>query len=117
MPTLFKHGESVQYVPLKQHTMNGTNSVTVRKHFLINFFRMNYVWAIFRRAPWTIALYSLLWLIVDVILRTGYKYFVRVFAKHVLNKEGLYGQYIDMLTYSQSSICAGIKHCVLFLHL
>jgi len=104
MPSVYKPGDSVQYVPLKGC---GDHSKSIRKHYLINFFRLNYIWAVFRRAPLHIALYALLWLVVDLVLHTGYTYFVRVFAKHVLNKEGLYGQYIDMITYSQQSICAG----------
>ena len=78
-----------------------------RKHFLINFFQINYVWAIYKRAPWYIKLYSLFWLLIDVILNTNYRNFVRVFAKNVLNKEGILGNYIDILSYSQVSICAG----------
>lgn len=68
---------------------------------------INYIWKVFNRAPWYIKLYSLLFLIVDVIFNTNYRYFVRVFAKHVLNRDGLFGQYRDMINYSKASICAG----------
>ena len=79
----------------------------VRKHYLIDFFRINYVWAVFTRAPWYFCLYSLLVLIVDLVLWKDYKNFVRLFARRVLNKTGLVGQYVDMLTHSQASICYG----------
>ncbi len=77
------------------------------KHFLLDFFRMNYIVAVFNRAPWYIRLYSMFILVIDMVLNTGYRYFVTLFARHVLNHNGLSGQYIDMLTYSQSSMCAG----------
>jgi len=84
-----------------------------RKHYLINFFRMNYMWAVFSRAPWYICLCSVLVMLLDFFLRNGGKYFMRMFARHVLNKTGLIGQYFDMLTYSQASICCG--SCVTYL--
>ncbi len=77
------------------------------KHFLVDFFKMNYVYAVFTRAPWYVRLYSVLYLIYDVIFNTGFRYFVSLFARKVLNHTGLTGQYIDMLTYSQASICSG----------
>lgn len=95
----------VKFTPVRTKLQPVTG--TQRKHYLIDFFNINYVWAIYKRAPWFIKLYSLLWLLVDVMLNTGYRYFVQVFATNVLNKGGLLGNYIDMLTYSQASICAG----------
>ena len=77
------------------------------KHYLVDFFKMNYVVAVFNRAPWYVRLYSMFYLIFDFIFNTGYRYFVGLFARKVLNREGLTGQYIDMLTYSQASMCAG----------
>ena len=77
------------------------------KHYLVDFFRMNYVVAVFNRAPWYVRLYSMLYLIMDFIFNTGYRYFVGLFARKVLNLKGLTGQYIDMLTHSQASMCAG----------
>ena len=76
------------------------------RHIFIDFFKMDYVLAIFSRAPWYIQLYSFLWLIVDFILNTHYRYFVQVFAKTVLNPVGLGGQYTDFLLYSGNSISA-----------
>ena len=65
------------------------------------------------------------YLIFDFIFNTGYRYFVGLFARKVLNRKGLTGQYIDMLTYSQASMCAGNSFLLLsdlylfhmFLHL
>lgn len=111
--------EKVVYIPLKSPSCyfshsNGSQCQEQRteqlgKHFLINFFMINYIWKVFNRAPWYIQLYSLLFLIVDVIFNTGYRYFVRVFAKHVLNRDGLFGQYRDMINHSKASICAALK--------
>lgn len=84
-------------------------STSPNKHILLDFFKLNYVWAVFTRAPWYVRLYSMLHLIVDLLLNTGYRYFVRVFARNVLNPMGLTNQYIDILTYSQASICAALK--------
>ena len=85
----------------------GTHDVYDRKHILIDFFRRNYIWAIYKSAPWYIKLYSLLFLLWDIIFITGFIQFVRVFARNVLNKKGVAGQYIDILSYSQGPICAG----------
>ena len=63
--------------------------------------------ACFSKAPLWFQLYTLLFLIYDLIFRTGYRYFVRMFAKKVLNNRGLTGQYIDMIDFSQASIYAG----------
>ena len=84
------------------------------KHILLDFFKINYIWAVFTRAPWYVRLYSMFHLIVDIVLNTGYRYFVRVFAKNVINPRGLTDQYIDMITYSQASICAG-KYTPIFI--
>ena len=101
----------------KQGDSSGTDSDAITnendfkepqgKHYLVDFFKMNYVVAVFNRAPWYVRLYSMFYLIFDFIFNTGYRYFVGLFARKVLNREGLTGQYIDMLTYSQASMCAG----------
>jgi len=102
--------DDVTSVPIRPRSAD-KNSVIVgnnnRKHHLIDFFRINYVWAIFSRAPWYVCLYSLLVLLIDLVLWKSYNNFVRLFARRVLNKTGLVGQYVDMLTYSQASICCG----------
>ena len=83
------------------------------RHIFIDFFRMDYIAAIFRRAPWYIQIYSILWLLVDLVFNTHYRFFVQVFARNVLNPAGLGAQYTDFLQYSGSSIAAG----VLFLYI
>lgn len=95
------------YVPLDKSNAYPTD--VLGKHFLIDFFKINYIWKVYNRAPWYIKLYSLFFLIFDLLFNTGFRYFVRVFARHVLNQEGLYGQYCDMINHSQASICAGEK--------
>lgn len=77
------------------------------KHYLLDFFKLNYIMAVFNRAPLWFRLYSMLYLLYDVIMNTGYKNFVGVFAKKVLNKSGLTGQYMDMLMHSQAAIVSG----------
>ena len=79
----------------------------IGKHFLMDFFRLNFVSNTFNKAPLWFQLYSLLFLIYDLIFRTGYKYFVRLFAKKILNDRGLSGQYIDMVEFSQAAIYSG----------
>lgn len=110
LPLNFKcrHGDQVKYSRLQANWVC-RDETTQRKHFLINFFTLNYIWAIYSRAPWYIKLISLVLLLYDVIFNTGYKHFVRLFARNVLNKCGLAGQYIDMVTYSQAAICSGMS--------
>ena len=101
----FKYGSPVTYKPVS----GGVHNKDVKgRHYLINFFKMNYIVAVYNRAPWYLKLYSLLYLLIDLIFNTGYLYFVRVFARNVLNKEGLVGQYTDMIRYSQNQLYAGI---------
>ena len=81
-----------------------------KKHFFVDFFKLNYIWAIFQRAPWYVQLWSLVLALVDVILDTGFKFFVRIFARNVLNDMGLTKQYFDFVDHSQASIYAGKLH-------
>lgn len=119
LPYKFRYspGDRVVYVPVKSPSYDFAHSNEspyqeqrtgqLGRHFLINFFMINYIWNVFNRAPWYIRLYSLPVLVVDLLLNTGYRYFVRLFAKHVLNQDGLFGQYRDMINFSKASICAG----------
>lgn len=79
------------------------------KHVLVNFFRLNYILAVFSRAPWYLQILSLFYLMYDVILNTGYRHFVRIFARNILNPSGIAGQYKDIVTYSHASICSALK--------
>lgn len=101
----YYHDEPVQ---LKLLQTASAVSDRPRRHYLINFFTMNYIWTVFNRAPWYIRLYSCILLLVDYIFNTGYKYFVRLFARTTLNRTGLIGQYKDIVEHSQKSICAGV---------
>ena len=103
----YKAGDKVKFGRLPTNWVC-RDETTQRKHFLINFFTLNYIWAVYNRAPWYIRLFSFLLLFYDIVFHTGYKHFVRLFARHVLNKRGLAGQYIDMITYSQAAICSGM---------
>ena len=102
----YRNGEKVNLSPLPSD-WRCRDETTKRTHFLINFFTLNYIWAVYNRAPLYVKLFALVLLLYDVVFNTGYKHFVRLFARHVLNKSGLAGQYIDMLTYSRAAICAG----------
>ena len=109
----YKHDEAVKaerIAPKCSSKSEGTSPQTDTqcKHYLINFFTLNYIRAVFNRAPLYIRLYSLFYLLYDYIFHTGHKYFVRLFARTTLNSTGLIGQYKDMIEYSQRSICAGI---------
>ncbi len=104
VPVKYQPDQKIEAEKLRGKTDHGE---TLGKHYLIDFYRMNYITAVFSRAPWYIRLFSVLCLLVDFVLMTGHKYFVRLFARNVLNLTGLAGQYRDMLTYSQASISAG----------
>ena len=80
----------------------------IGKHFFIDFFKMNYVYNVFRKVSIWFRIYSLLYLLYDLLFGTGFKHFIRLFAKKVINKEGLAGQYADMLNHSKASIYAGV---------
>jgi len=112
LPSQFHADENVTSVPVKPSSAKGYGCIenSDRKHYLIDFFRMNYIWAVFSRAPWYFCICSLLALVVDLILRNNCKYLMRMFARQVLNKAGIIGQYIDMLTYSQAAMCSGKLH-------
>ncbi|KAK7505938.1 hypothetical protein BaRGS_00002660 [Batillaria attramentaria] len=106
----FRSREPVSLVKLKPKRLQcPENADSTCKHFLINFFPMSYIWNVFNRAPWYIRLYSLIFLLFDIIFQTGYKYFVRLFARTTLNHTGLIGQYQDMVELSQRGICAALK--------
>jgi len=110
LPSNYRAGDKVSSVPVKPRSTDESGSYIEkdeRKHYLIDFFRINYIWAVFTRAPWYFCVCSILVLLVDLVLWNGCKYFMRLFARRVLNKTGLIGQYFDMLNYSQASICCG----------
>lgn len=104
----FQHDEPVTFHRIAPSRDYPEKSDSCCKHYLINFFTLNYIWRVFNRAPWYIRLYSLLCLFYDFIFRTGHKYFVRLFATKILNSTGILGQYKDIIEYSQRSICAGM---------
>ncbi|XP_072163782.1 uncharacterized protein [Diadema setosum] len=80
-----------------------------RRRYLINFFKLNYVATVFMRIPIYKRLLSVLYLIVDVLFRTHYRYFVSFFAKECLNPAGLLANYIDMLELSGPQICLALR--------
>ncbi|KAK6191313.1 hypothetical protein SNE40_003036 [Patella caerulea] len=86
-----------------------SDNTPLGQHILLDFFSAAYIWTVFKRAPWYLQLYSLIFLAIDIIFNTGYMYFVRFFARNVLNPTGLIGQYKDMIDMSQRSICAALK--------
>ncbi|KAK3603269.1 hypothetical protein CHS0354_007600 [Potamilus streckersoni] len=85
------------------------SGLCIEKHYLINFFTTPYIWTVYNRAPWYVRLYSLIWLLLDLVLCTGYQYFVQCFSYSTLNKEGLIGTYKDIVELSHRSICSALK--------
>ena len=79
----------------------------VKRRYLFDFFQINYIAAIFVRATWYQQLFSLFYLIVDLILMNHFKYFVRYFGVNVLNPAGLAQQYFDILEHSSTQIQMG----------
>ncbi|XP_052834052.1 uncharacterized protein LOC106884177 [Octopus bimaculoides] len=79
-----------------------------RRHYLFDIFK-SYPRLMFSRAPWYIQLYSMFVLLFDLIWRTGYKNFVRLYVRHVLNPQGILGQYKDMIEIGSTQICAALK--------
>ena len=120
--SLYKPGQKVNYVPVDTMTPKQAVPEEVMRstpdnsrHFLLDFFKANYIWAVFNRAPLWFRFFSLIYVIIDLVLQTEWRYFVGAFAKKVLNQTGLVGQYKDMINYSQASIYAGDFGCgVLF---
>jgi len=105
----FRYGSPITYKPVSGGARDMVSKPDANgRHFLINFFKINYIVAVYNRAPWYLKLYSLLFLLIDLIFNTGYRYFVRIFARNVLNKEGLVGQYTDMIRYSQNQLYASM---------
>ncbi|CAD5117183.1 unnamed protein product [Dimorphilus gyrociliatus] len=102
-----KVGEKAELKPIEKYLPENTERKG--KHVLVNFFRLNYIVAVFSRAPWYLQIMSLFYLLIDLIGNTGYKNFVRIFARNILNPVGIAGQYKDMVTYSHASICSALK--------
>ncbi|CAH1785413.1 unnamed protein product [Owenia fusiformis] len=98
---------AAKHLPRKRFRKSDENCS--RRHFLIDFFKLNYIWLIYSRAPLITKVFSLVYLIYDAIFRTGFRYFVRPFAKAVLNPRGILGQYKDIIEQSQNGICAALK--------
>ena len=86
---------------------NSTHSAITRKRFLLDFFKLHFVWTVFNRIPLYKRLISLLYLIVDILFRTHFRYFIRYFAQETLNPAGLLSSYIDMIELSGAQICLG----------
>ncbi|KAL3856980.1 hypothetical protein ACJMK2_011684 [Sinanodonta woodiana] len=99
----FQAGEKIETEVLDD------SRLCVEKHYLINFFTAPYIWTIYNRAPWYVRLYSLIWLLIDLVLCNGYQYFVQCFSYSTLNKEGLIGTYKDIVELSHRSICSALK--------
>ena len=112
----YKPGDKVQYSTSFQLGTN-SNKVTTgseaRRHFLVNFFRMNYVSTVYKRGSWFLRIFSLFYLLMDLVAmiwnkgKTNFTNFVGIYAKHVINPAGLIQQYKDMVDMSHVSICAG----------
>jgi len=110
LPFRLRTGDKVTSVPaVPQRSDKNSSSVSEddRKHYLINFLAVSYVWALLTRATWYFRLYCFLVLLLDLVLRNGFINFVRLFMRHVVCKDGLVGYYIDLLTYGQVPLCSG----------
>lgn len=94
-------------------TLDGCNSTyhsaITRKRFLLDFFKFHFVWTVFNRIPLYKRLISLVYLIVDILFRTHFRYFIRYFAKETLNPAGLLSSYIDMIELSGAQICLALR--------
>ena len=117
--SVYKPNQDVQFMPLPLDPPKEEIAESVKneapentRHFILDFFKANYIWAVFNRAPLWFRIFSLIYAIFDLILQTEFRYFVRAFAKKVLNKEGLIGQYKDMINHSQGSIVSGEERCL-----
>ncbi|CAH1246214.1 Hypp7682 [Branchiostoma lanceolatum] len=105
------NGLRYQYYNNGSHGGTGSNGDVKSKgfHYFINFFTMQYVWRVFTRVPWYMQLYSLMYLLYDLIFWTNYVHFVRFFARNSLNKAGLTSQYVDIVELSQGAIYSALK--------
>lgn len=113
LPFKLHTGDKVTSVPVRPQR-NDKNSSLMRsddrKHYLINFIAISYVWSLLTRAPWYFQVYSFLVLLVDLVLLNGFINFVRLFMLHIVSKGGLVGYYIDLLTYGQVPLCSGMLY-------
>ncbi|XP_041457504.1 uncharacterized protein LOC121409660 [Lytechinus variegatus] len=90
-------------------TLSDNHSAINRKRFLLDFFKLHFVWTVFNRIPLYKRLFSILYLIVDILFRTHFRYFIRYFAKETLNPAGLLSSYIDMIELSGTQICLALR--------
>ncbi|CAI9744267.1 Hypothetical predicted protein [Octopus vulgaris] len=89
-------------------TEGGGQEMVERRHYLFDIFKA-YPWLMFSRAPWYIQVYSIFVLLFDVIWGTGFKHFMRLYVRRVLNPQGILGQYKDMIEIGSKQICAALK--------
>ena len=96
---------SIQMRDLKKKLVNVADlSPQTQRRYLINFFSFSLALKTFNSAPLYKQLASLVVLLFDFIMGNNFKYFVRCFADYI-NKNGLSGQYIDMLEFGSKQIC------------
>ena len=109
LPFKLHAGDKVTSVPVISQRSDQNSYVRKddRKHYLINFLAVSYVWALLTRATWYFCLYSFIVLLVDLLLWNGFINFKRLFMRHIVSKGGLAGYYIDLLTYGQVPLYSG----------
>lgn len=84
-----------------------TPSEVNKKHYLIDFFSVKYILAVFNRLPWHLWCVGILYYLYDFITRNKYKNFTKFFVSNAVNRFGIYGQYVDIVNLSQPAICSG----------
>ncbi|XP_063962797.1 uncharacterized protein LOC129255055 [Lytechinus pictus] len=110
-PVKVKSLKGIQNKEIKNlQTLNDDHHSAInRKRFLLDFFKLHFVWTVFNRIPLYKRLFSILYLIVDILFRTHFRYFIRYFAKETLNPAGLLSSYIDMIELSGTQICLALR--------
>ena len=106
----YNPGEEVNFKAVNKDNKSSPLSAEKRpigRHYHINFFTFSYIFTIIKRAPWYIRILSFFVMIYDLLMRNGNYYFIRLYAKFVINKGGLLAAYLDMLEMSKNSIAAG----------
>ncbi|XP_059169268.1 uncharacterized protein LOC131951027 [Physella acuta] len=92
---------------ISETTPEGTKNL--KQHYLIDFFSMKYILSVFNRLPWHLWCVGILYYLYDFITRNKFKNFTKFFVSNAVNRFGIYGQYKDIVNFSQPAICSALK--------
>jgi hypothetical protein len=77
-------------------------------HFMVDLLSTEYGWAVFERAGVLVKIYLSILYIFDCVFRTNV--FLRSLVRYVINADGLFGQYRDLVRYAGAKVYTGKTH-------